>query len=90
MRLSASHDLILENVRVDAEAHTNLLAAAPSAAAIWGLPLAAVYLGIGQGARNEAVRFAKSRRPNSLNQPISSLPHIQEKVAKMDLALLQT
>src|SRR5258708_26928668 len=42
------------------------------------------------GARNEEVRFAKSRRPNSLNQPISILPHIQEKVAKMDLALMQS
>src|SRR5258708_30404842 len=42
------------------------------------------------GARNEAVRFAKNRRPNSLNQPISILPHIQEKVAKMDLALMQS
>jgi alkylation response protein AidB-like acyl-CoA dehydrogenase len=89
MRLSTSHDLILENVHVDAEACTDLLNASPYAA-IWGLPLAAVYLGIGQGARNEAVRFAKNRRPNSLNQPISSLPHIQEKVAKMDLALLQS
>lgn len=90
MRLSASHDLILEDVHVDAAACTHLMDAAPNKVAIWGLPLAAVYLGIGQGARNEAVRFAQTRRPNSLNQPISSLPHIQEKVAKMDLALLQS
>jgi alkylation response protein AidB-like acyl-CoA dehydrogenase len=90
MRLSASHDLILENVQVGAEAYTNLLDTPSQQTAIWGLPLAAVYLGIGQGARNEAVRFARSRRPNSLNQPISSLPHIQEKVAHMDLALMQS
>jgi alkylation response protein AidB-like acyl-CoA dehydrogenase len=90
MRLSASHDLILENVHLAPEAYTNLLEAPPEAQAVWGLPLAAVYLGIGQGARNAAVQFAKNRRPNSLNQPISSVPHIQEKVAKMDLALLQS
>ena len=52
--------------------------------------MAAVYLGIARGARNAAIRFAKNRQPNSLNQPISSLPHIQDKVAKMDLALLQS
>lgn len=90
MRLSASHDLIMENVHVGAEAYTNLLDVPPDKIALWGLPLAAVYLGIGQGARNEAVHFAKNRQPNSLKQPISSLPHIQEKVAKMDLALLQS
>lgn len=90
MRLSASHDLVLENVHLEAEAHTNLLDISPEVLSIWGLPLAALYLGIAQGARNEAVRFAKSRRPNSLNQSIASVPHIQEKVAKMELALLQS
>ena len=90
MRLSASHDLIFDNVRLEAEALTDLLDIPPAIMAMWGLPLAALYLGIAQGARNEAVRFAKNRRPNSLNQSIASVPHIQEKVAKMDLALLQS
>ena len=91
MRLSASHDLILENVHVEPEAFTTALSHVPAdIQGAWALPLAALYLGIGQGARNAAVRFAKSRRPNSLNQPISSVPHIQEKVAQMDLALLQS
>lgn len=91
MRLSASHDLVLENVHVGPEAFTTVLNnLPPTISGPWALPVAAVYLGIGQGARNEAIRFAKSRQPSSLNQPISSLPHIQEKVAKMDLALLQS
>lgn len=90
MRLSASHDLIFEDVHLEAEALTNLLDIPPEIMSMWGLPLAALYLGIAQGARNEAVRFAKNRRPNSLTQSISSVPHIQEKVAKMDLALLQS
>ncbi len=90
MRLSGSHDLVLEHVHVGAEAHTGLLDASKAAQAIWGLPVAAVYLGISQGARNQAVKFARSRRPNSLNQSIASVPHIQEKVAQMDLALLQS
>ncbi len=90
MRLSASHDVILDNVHLEAEALTDLLDIPPTTMSIWGLPLAALYLGIAQGARNEAVRFAKKRRPNSLNQSIASVPHIQEKVAQMDLALLQS
>jgi len=90
MRLSASHDLILEHVHLEPDALTDLLEIPPLALSIWGLPLAGMYLGIGQGARHAAVRFAKNRRPNSLNQPISSVPHIQEKVAQMDLALLQS
>lgn len=90
MRLSGSHDLVLEDVHVAAESRTNLLDVPPDKTALWGLPIAAVYLGIGQGARNEAIRFASRRQPNSLKQPISSLPHVQEKVAKMDLALLQS
>lgn len=90
MRLSASHDLVLDNVHLEAEALTDLLDIPSQVLSIWGLPLAALYLGLAQGARNEAVRFAKKRRPNSLNQSIASVPHIQEKVAKMDLALLQS
>lgn len=91
MRLSASHDLVLEDVHVGPESFTTVLNNLPAhVQGVWGLPIAALYLGIAQGARNEAVRFAQKRRPNSLNQPISSLPHIQEKVAKMDLALMQS
>jgi alkylation response protein AidB-like acyl-CoA dehydrogenase len=54
------------------------------------LLIAAVYLGIAQAARDEAVQFARKHRPNSLDRPIASVPHVQEKVAKMDLALLQS
>jgi alkylation response protein AidB-like acyl-CoA dehydrogenase len=94
MRVSASHDLILDNVHVEPEAFANSLTsftpAAEARLGAWGFPITAVYLGIAQGARNEAVNFARRRRPSSLDKPISSLPHIQEKVAKMDLALLQS
>ncbi|SRR6266700_713624 len=94
MRLSASHDLILDNVRLAPEILADgLLNFAPAAQArlgAWGFPITAVYLGIAQGARNEAVRFARRRRPNSLDKPISSVPHIQEKVAQMELLLLQS
>jgi alkylation response protein AidB-like acyl-CoA dehydrogenase len=93
MRLSGSHDLLLENVHLEPEGLTDYLDSKDPAVlqqqAGWGLPLAAMYLGIGQGARTEAVRFAKKRQPNSLSHTIASVPHIQEKVAKMELLLLQ-
>jgi alkylation response protein AidB-like acyl-CoA dehydrogenase len=94
MRGSGSNDLIMENVHVGAEAHLNARMSQDPAAqgrlAAWGFPTTAVYLGIAQAARDEAIRFARRRRPNSLNQPISTIPHIQDKVAKMDLALIQS
>ncbi len=95
MRGTASHDLILEQVHVGAEAYVDESIPLPSLPAIqdrlgsWTLLTTAVYLGIAQAARDEALRFARQRHPNSLKQPIAHLPHIQEKAGKMDLALLE-
>lgn len=93
MRGTGSNDLILENVEVAADTYVDqaipaLMGMQPRQGA-WWLPIAAVYLGIAQAARDEALRFARSRRPNSLQSSIVDVPHIQEKIAKMDLALLQ-
>ncbi|GCE48955.1 alkylation response protein AidB-like acyl-CoA dehydrogenase [Thermosporothrix hazakensis] len=94
MRGSGSHDLILEEVHLEPEAYMeNQLPSNPAAKhrlSAWSFPTAAVYLGIAEAARNEAVKFAQKRRPNSLKQPITTLPHIQEKMAKIELALLQS
>jgi alkylation response protein AidB-like acyl-CoA dehydrogenase len=94
MRGSGSHDLVLSDVHVDAgslqPAQDAFIPSVQEQLSAWTLPTTAVYLGIAQAARDEAVRFAKRRRPNSLDQPIASVPHIQEKVAKMDLALIQS
>jgi alkylation response protein AidB-like acyl-CoA dehydrogenase len=96
MRGTASNDLILDQVHVGADAHVEESIPLPSLPAIqdrvesWKLLTTAVYLGIAQAARNEALQFARQRQPNSLKQPIAHLPHIQEKAGKMDLALLQS
>lgn len=94
MRASGSNDLILENVHVGPEAHTDIsLPISPAdreRTSGWTLTTASVYFGVAQAARNDAIKFAQRRRPNSLDKPISSLPHIQEKAAKMELALLQS
>jgi alkylation response protein AidB-like acyl-CoA dehydrogenase len=92
MRLTGSHDLVLENVHLPKE---NLLAVgknlSPANAALnaaWGLPVAAVYYGIGRAAAKFAAAYARERRPNSLDSSIATLPHIQEKAGRMELALL--
>lgn len=94
MRASGSNDILFENVHVGPEAYTEqsmpINARGRELAAGWGLTTPSVYLGVAQAARNEAIRFAQQRRPNSLDKPISSLPHIQEKAARMEIALMQS
>ncbi len=94
MRGSGSNDLLLDNVHVDADAHvdTQVLTnpAIQTRLAAWTFPTTAVYLGIATAARNEAIAFARKRKPTSLDKPIASVPHIQEKTARMELALLQS
>jgi len=94
MRGTGSNDLLLENVHVGADAYVeeqvSPTAGAQQRLAGWSALTSAVYLGIAQAARDEAIRFARERRPNSLQKPIASVPHIQEKTGKMELALLQS
>ncbi len=84
------HFFLVSCSMILADGLLNFAPAAQARLGAWGFPITAVYLGIAQGARNEAVRFARRRRPNSLDKPISSVPHIQEKVAQMELLLLQS
>ena len=96
MRGTASNDLILDQVHVGPEAYVQESIPLPSLPNIqdrlssWTLLTTAVYLGIAQAARDEAIRFARQRQPNSLKQSIAHLPHIQDKAGKMDLALLES
>jgi alkylation response protein AidB-like acyl-CoA dehydrogenase len=94
MRGSGSNDLILEDVSVDADAFVDAQVptnpAVQARQAAWTFPTTAVYLGIATAARNEALAFARKRKPSSLDKPIASVPHIQDKAARMELALLQS
>ncbi len=94
MRGSGSNDLILEDVHVPAnyyvDAHIPTNPAVQNQVAAWQMVTTAVYHGIAEGARNEAIRFARQRRPNSLEKSIASVPHIQEKAAKMELLLMES
>ncbi len=53
----------------------------------WSLPIAAVYLGIGQAACDAACDYASARRPPSLPGPIADLPHIQQWIGRMQVGL---
>jgi alkylation response protein AidB-like acyl-CoA dehydrogenase len=50
---------------------------------------AAVFLGIGQAARDASVRFARERRPTGMAGPIAELQTIQHRIAAIELDLLQ-
>ncbi len=43
----------------------------------------------GRRFNDEAVRFAQTRTPNGMDQPIATLPTIQARVANMQLDLMQ-
>jgi alkylation response protein AidB-like acyl-CoA dehydrogenase len=53
----------------------------------WSLTIAAVYLGIGQAACDAACDYANGRVPPSLGKPIAELPHIQQWIGQMQVAL---
>ncbi|WP_246035557.1 acyl-CoA dehydrogenase [Dictyobacter kobayashii] len=94
MRETGSNDLILEDVHLGSEAYLDeqvpVIPSIQTKQGVWGLVLAAVYLGIAQAARDEAVRFARTRRPNSLKQSIATVPHIQDKIGKIEVLLLES
>lgn len=88
MRGTASHDLILEDAVVPEEALVEVNDG-PRSKQIngWALHIPAVYLGIAQAARDYAVHFASTYKPNSLPTVIGELPHIQDKLGQIELKL---
>ncbi|WP_334074108.1 acyl-CoA dehydrogenase family protein [Paenibacillus sp. A14] len=89
MRGTGSHDLVLRDVNVPFAAkviernHSRVFQPNP-----YILFIPAVYLGIAEAARDEAVRFARSYQPNSLKHPIASLPNIQQTLGQIELEIL--
>jgi alkylation response protein AidB-like acyl-CoA dehydrogenase len=93
MRASASGRLRLDGVRVPAEAivlrrsvtSTDPRGLAPGA---WfQMAIAAVYLGVGEHARKEVVRWAIERRPGDGSTAVADIPSVQLRLGRMDAAL---
>lgn len=90
MRGTGSHDLVLNNVRVQEENLVEWLTPGKRTASGWLLHIPACYLGIAQAAQDEAIRFAKTYSPNSLKGPIIDLPNVQSKIGEMELELMRS
>lgn len=89
MRGTGSHDLVLEDVAVPLE---SLVYRVPfgkrsGQANPYLLHVPACYLGIALAAREEALAFAASYQPNSLDRPIIHAPHIGALIGEIDVEL---
>ncbi|RIJ63260.1 acyl-CoA dehydrogenase [Rummeliibacillus sp. TYF005] len=91
MRGTGSHDLILEDVYVEDKALVEYPQNPFGGNHIngWMLHIPSTYLGIAQAARDYAVTFANQHQPNSLKEPISSLPNVQQHLGNIELKLDQ-
>ncbi len=93
MRGSASGRLRLNDVEVtgDALVVQRALGApdprGPEPAAWFALAISAVYLGVGEGARESVARWALDRRPGDGTTTVADLPTIQLRLGRMDAAL---
>ena len=87
MRGTASHTLILENVRVPERNILKTLPATRPEAKGWMLHIPACYIGIAAAARNYAVEFAATYTPSSLGKPIAETPNIKQIIGEMELEL---
>ena len=89
MRGTGSHDLVLDNVKVDESKLVELpepLKGSPFNG--WSLHISAAYLGTAQAARDYALHFASTHTPNSLTGPINQLPNVQQLLGEIDLELI--
>ena len=85
MRGSASGRLVLDGAAGERVGGRSPRGPAPQA---WfGIAIAAVYLGIGEGARDEVVRWAKGRRPGDGSTAVADIPSVQLRLGRMDARL---
>ncbi|WEG10864.1 acyl-CoA/acyl-ACP dehydrogenase [Pullulanibacillus sp. KACC 23026] len=92
MRATRSDDLFLKDVflPLDAKVDTvNRPASGPKPSPGWLLHIPACYLGIAQAAKRDVIAFTRTYQPNTLPHPISEVPQVREKVAEIELLILQ-
>ncbi len=92
MRGSASGRLALDGVRVPSEALVVRRRAdqpdprGPAPGAWFQMVVAAVYLGVGEHARREVVRWAIDRRPGD-GSTVADIPSVQVRLGRLDAAV---
>jgi alkylation response protein AidB-like acyl-CoA dehydrogenase len=92
MRATRSDDVVLHNVKLPMDAKVDTTGPnRPNSKlpAGWLLHIPACYLGIARSARRDVIQFAETYQPNSLPHPIKEVPHVRDKIAQIELALLQ-
>lgn len=93
MRGSASGRLTLTDVAVPADrlvverAATEPDPRGPAPQAWFGLAIAATYLGVGEGARADVVRYALDRRPGDGSTAVADVPSVQVRLGRLDATL---
>ena len=96
MRASASHDVVLDDVRIPLDHGFGL--GVPGAAPAIGrdaatvgamlVLLLSVYLGVAQAARDWLVSYLHARVPANLGAPLASLPRMQSAVGEIEARLV--
>ena len=90
MRGSASGRLVLANAKGELVARRGVTDPDPRGAvpAAWfGMAIAATYLGVGEGARDDVVRWAKDRRPGDGSTAVADIPTVQVRLGRLDAQL---
>ncbi|MFG3229484.1 acyl-CoA dehydrogenase family protein [Kitasatospora sp. NPDC048194] len=95
LRASASHDVVLDRVRVPAELALGLGApgsqdhAEAELARAWqDLALAAVAIGVARAAESWLVRFLSQRTPANLTEPLGTLPRYRCALGEIEAQLI--
>ena len=93
MRASASGRLVLDRVRVPADALVSRRLAGdpdprgPAPGAWFAMAVAATYLGVGEGARGAVARWALDRRPGDGSTAVADIPTVQLRLGRLDAGL---
>ena len=93
MRGSASGRLVLDGVRVPADALVVRRRVdepdprGPAPGAWFGIAIAATYVGVGEGARDAVARWARDRRPGDGTASVADVPSVQVRLGRADADL---
>ena len=97
LRSTGSHDVHYDQVPIagadillrQAPQHAPQQARQPDRDLAWfALMVTSAALGIADAARDEAVRFARERRPTGYAQPIAQIPYVRDQIARIDADLM--
>ena len=94
MRATASHDIVFDEVLLPDEALAHRFGPGPDqpsafgiASRAWGLQLPALYLGIAEAAREEALNFAGTYHSASFGGVVLDAPAVQARLGEIELQL---